>query len=38
MNTPATASGNWRWRMRPDAATPALATRLREMAEVYQRV
>ena len=37
MNTPATASGNWRWRMRPDAATPALAARLGEMAKVYQR-
>ena len=38
MNTPSTASRNWRWRMRADATTPALAARIREMAEVYQRV
>jgi 4-alpha-glucanotransferase len=37
MNTPATTGGNWRWRMRGDATTAALAARLREMAEVYQR-
>lgn len=34
MNTPSVASGNWRWRMRE----PADASRLREMAELYQRV
>jgi len=37
MNTPATASGNWRWRMRHGAATPALAARLRQMAQLYGR-
>jgi 4-alpha-glucanotransferase len=37
MNTPATASGNWRWRMRPNAAAPAMAARLHEMARLYQR-
>lgn len=37
MNTPATASGNWRWRMRDGAAAPALARRLREMAGLYAR-
>lgn len=38
MNTPATASGNWRWRMRAGAASAAHSGRLREMAELYQRV
>jgi 4-alpha-glucanotransferase len=37
MNTPATASGNWRWRMRPDAASQALAKSLGELARIYQR-
>ncbi len=30
MNDPSRASGNWRWRMREGALTPALADRLRE--------
>jgi 4-alpha-glucanotransferase len=30
MNDPARPRGNWRWRMEPDALTPALARRLRE--------
>lgn len=38
MNTPAVASGNWRWRMRSGAATPELAHRLRTMADLYERV
>jgi 4-alpha-glucanotransferase len=38
MNTPATASGNWRWRCRPGVLTAELAGRLREMAELYQRL
>jgi 4-alpha-glucanotransferase len=37
MNTPATASGNWRWRMRPEAATAEIAARLRELVSIYQR-
>jgi 4-alpha-glucanotransferase len=37
MNTPAIASGNWRWRMRPGALTPQIAERLRGMAEVFER-
>lgn len=37
MNLPATPSGNWRWRFRGDALTPALARRLRELTEVYER-
>ncbi len=28
MNTPATTSGNWRWRMKPDDCTPELAEAL----------
>lgn len=38
MNTPAVASGNWRWRMRGDAMKPEIAERLREMSVVYERV
>lgn len=29
MNTPGTDCGNWRWRMKPDALTPALAKKLK---------
>ncbi len=38
MNQPATASGNWRWRYRAGALKAELAGRLKEMAELYQRV
>jgi 4-alpha-glucanotransferase len=37
MNTPSTASGNWRWRM-TERARAEDAKRLREMAELYGRV
>jgi 4-alpha-glucanotransferase len=37
MNRPGEAEGNWEWRMRPGALTPALAARLRELAELYDR-
>lgn len=37
MNTPATARGNWEWRMKPAAATGQQARRLRELAETYER-
>ncbi|HLI86671.1 MAG TPA: 4-alpha-glucanotransferase [Bryobacteraceae bacterium] len=37
MNTPATASGNWRWRCPPGAFTEGQAERLREMSELYDR-
>jgi len=37
MNTPAVASGNWRWRMRPGALTPELATRVRDLAHLFER-
>jgi len=37
MNLPGTAKGNWRWRFRVGALTSALALRLREMVELYDR-
>jgi 4-alpha-glucanotransferase len=37
MNTPATASGNWRWRFRADALGQGLARRVRELAALYAR-
>jgi len=37
MNRPATLEGNWRWRLRPDQATPELADELGEMARAYGR-
>ena len=37
MNTPATPSGNWRWRLQEGALTPALARRARELAALYGR-
>jgi 4-alpha-glucanotransferase len=37
MNTPAVASGNWRWRMRPGALTPELAARLKDLAHLFER-
>jgi 4-alpha-glucanotransferase len=37
MNTPAVASGNWRWRVQPGALTPELAARLRELVQLFER-
>ena len=37
MNTPATASGNWRWRASETDLSPALAARVRALAELYGR-
>jgi 4-alpha-glucanotransferase len=37
MNQPATLGGNWRWRYREGALTPPVATRLRELARLYDR-
>jgi len=37
MNFPGTASGNWRWRMRPEALTQEIAGRLKDMAKLYDR-
>ncbi|MFZ1700629.1 MAG: 4-alpha-glucanotransferase [Pyrinomonadaceae bacterium] len=37
MNTPATASGNWEWRMNDGDLSTELEVRLRELAEMYGR-
>ena len=37
MNLPGTSSGNWKWRMRPGAATNQIATQLKEMVSLYDR-
>jgi 4-alpha-glucanotransferase len=37
MNTPGTVGGNWTWRFREEALTPALAKRLRGLAVLYGR-
>ncbi|MCL2270941.1 MAG: 4-alpha-glucanotransferase, partial [Treponema sp.] len=38
MNTPSTLGGsNWQWRMLPDAATPALAEKIRRLAVLFGR-
>lgn len=38
MNLPGTASGNWTWRMPPDALTDAVTQRLKEANYLYARV
>lgn len=38
MNTPATASGNWEWRLMKDDLTEHFADRLRDLAAVFGRV
>ena len=38
MNRPGVSKGNWRWRLDPGALTPALAKRLRGVAEQTARV
>ncbi|CAN5904306.1 4-alpha-glucanotransferase [soil metagenome] len=37
MNVPGTAEGNWTWRLDGSALTPALADKLRNLAETYER-
>lgn len=37
MNTPATTSGNWRWRFLPDAPAPDLVRKVRKLAETFGR-
>jgi 4-alpha-glucanotransferase len=37
MNSPGRASGNWRWRLAPDAFTPALEQRLGALTKTYGR-
>lgn len=38
MNLPASKSGNWHWRMDKDAITSKIASRLKELTEIYGRV
>lgn len=38
MNRPGVGNGNWGWRMLPGAFTPELRLRLRQMAELYDRL
>jgi len=37
MNTPGLAEGNWQWRMKADALTPALAKKIAAMTRLYDR-
>ena len=37
MNTPGTATGNWRWRVRGELVTEEIAERLKKMVVVYDR-
>ena len=37
MNQPATLGKNWRWRMKPGSLTPEIASRLRELTDLYDR-
>jgi 4-alpha-glucanotransferase len=37
MNLPGTASGNWKWRMKPGVLATPLAMRLRELLSLYER-
>ncbi len=37
MNTPGIAEGNWRWRMKPGQASPALAKKLKSFTALYGR-
>ena len=38
MNVPGTATGNWRWRVRGELVTEEIASRLRNMAAIYDRL
>ena len=38
MNSPGTASGNWQWRMRPDALDAKLARKILRCTKLYRRV
>jgi 4-alpha-glucanotransferase len=37
MNVPGVAAGQWQWRLPPGKLTPALASRLRRITELYER-
>ena len=38
MNVPGIAAGQWQWRLPAGKLTSALASRLRHMTELYERV
>jgi 4-alpha-glucanotransferase len=38
MNLPGVAQGNWAWQFRAEQLTPALAGRLRALAQLYGRM
>ena len=38
MNMPGVGEGNWSWRMKPGAFTTEFQDRLRDLAEIYERV
>ena len=38
MNTPGTVGNNWRWRLLPGEASPALARKIRQYAHMYGRL
>jgi len=37
MNRPATAKGNWRWRLRPGQITATVAKKLKDLTKIYGR-
>ena len=38
MNCPGVADGNWQWRVLPNFLSPELASSIRQLADVYQRM
>lgn len=38
VNIPSTLGGNWVWRIKPDALTPQLATKIRNLTKLYGRL
>ena len=38
INTPGTSTGNWQWRMLPGEASPALARKIYEYTQMYERL
>ena len=38
MNLPSTFGTNWKWRLKPDALTPDLAKKIRNITEIYGRI
>ena len=38
INTPSTLGGNWVWRMKKDALTPELGSKMKDFARIYRRL